>query len=165
MGAQLHELSHEECLRLLSRGGVGRIGFTSPSGQQIVPVNYELIDDAIVCRTTPYSELGRVAGSTEAAFEIDELDTQRRTGWSVVARGRLYVVVRQAEVAAIKMARDPDPWASGVRQLYLKLVWRELTGRWIGATGVSASTPSTSSPSSATGQVSVAQRPLGRPST
>lgn len=131
MSAQVVELSYDECVRLLRVGGVGRIAFKSPSGQQLVPVSFSVHEQAIVCRTTPYTELGWHGPGSEAAFEADELDPQQHTGWSVTARGTLHVVTRQAEIAAIKLGRDPDPWAGGVRQLYLKLVWRELTGRWI----------------------------------
>jgi hypothetical protein len=127
----LYELNPEECVRLLASGGVGRLAFWGPAGQEIIPVNFTLVDDAIVCRTAPCSELGWDGPGTEAAFEADGLDPGHKTGWSVVARGRLQVVDSQAEVAAIKLGGDPQPWAGGVRHLYLKLVWRELTGRRI----------------------------------
>lgn len=52
-----------------------------------------------------------------------------QTGWSVVARGRLHVVAYPAENSAIRLGKDPQPWAGGTRRLYVKLPWRELTGR------------------------------------
>jgi nitroimidazol reductase NimA-like FMN-containing flavoprotein (pyridoxamine 5'-phosphate oxidase superfamily) len=135
-------LSREECLRLLAAGELGRIAFSSPSGQQIIPVNYRVHDHAIFFRTTPYSELGQHGPGTEAAFETEELNREHRTGWSVVAKGRLHVVTRHAEVAALRLAHDdPDPWAGGVRALYLKLVWRELTGRLIATDSHSPAQP------------------------
>ena len=48
-----------------------------------------MVDDAIVFRTTPYSELASYGPGEEAAFEIDNVDYSRQTGWSVVAFGRL----------------------------------------------------------------------------
>lgn len=132
MTTYLHDLSHEECLRLLAAGDLGRVAFPSPTGQQIIPVNYRVHDDAIVVRTTPDSELGLHGPGAEAAFETEELNRERRTGWSVVAKGRMHVMTSQAEVAALRLDHDdPEPWAGGVGALYLKLVWRELTGRWI----------------------------------
>ena len=133
MSAQLHELAHEECLRLLGQGGVGRLAFASPTGIQVILVDYQLHEDAVVFRTTPYSQLGLHGPGQEAALEIDELDPVHHTAWSVVAKGTMHVVSKQAEVVRIKRDHDPEPWAEGVRQLYVKLVWRELTGRWIGA--------------------------------
>ena len=58
-------------------------------GPRIVPLNYAVVDDAIVFRTTPYSEIASYGPGREAAFEIDNVDHSRQTGWSVVAFGRV----------------------------------------------------------------------------
>ena len=60
------------------------------------------------------------------------LDFERRQGWSVVAVGRLFLVDDPDEVLAIRQASDPAPWVDGLRQLYMKLVWRDLSGRRLG---------------------------------
>lgn len=39
---RLDKLDREECLRLISPGGVGRIAFSNPSGPVILPVNYTI---------------------------------------------------------------------------------------------------------------------------
>ena len=122
------ELGAEECRELLTAGVIGRLAFVTPAGPRIVPLNYTTLDDAIVIRTTPYSEVARYAVGTEAAFEIDELNHQRQTGWSVVALGR----VEEMSVAELQELRSlwvPRPWAGGLRNVYLRLTWRELTGR------------------------------------
>jgi uncharacterized protein len=130
MNAIARELPIDECRRLIEDGGVGRVAFQSASGQHIVPVNYQLDRDSIVFRTTPYSELGRLGPGSEAAFEVDELDTDSRSGWSVVAKGRVEVIPDNFQTAAIRFfGKDPTPWAEGVRRLYLRLTWGELTGR------------------------------------
>ena len=129
MSAELRELSVEECRRLIQEGGVGRVAFRSPKGLEIVPVNFEVFGDSIVFRTTPYTELGLHGPGAKAVFEVDALDAVQQTGWSVVARGQLHVVADAAENSAIRLGQDPQPWASGVRRLYLQLEWRELTGR------------------------------------
>lgn len=130
MSAFPRELGPQECRRLLQDGGIGRVAFQSPSGQHIVPVNFELERKSIVFRTTPQSELGRLAPGSEVAFEVDELDYESQSGWSVVARGSVEVVPDNFEKAAIRFfGKDPTPWAEGIRRLYLRLPWRELTGR------------------------------------
>jgi nitroimidazol reductase NimA-like FMN-containing flavoprotein (pyridoxamine 5'-phosphate oxidase superfamily) len=130
MNALPQELGIEECRRLIEDGGVGRVAFHSQSGQHIVPVNFQLDRNSIVFRTTPYSELGRLGPGSEAAFEVDELDVESKSGWSVVAKGRVEVIPDNFETAAIRFfGKDPTPWAEGVRRLYLRLTWRELTGR------------------------------------
>jgi uncharacterized protein len=124
------ELGIDECRRLIEDGGVGRVAFRSGSGQHIVPVNFQLDRDSIVFRTTPYSELGRLTPGSEAAFEVDELDVGNKSGWSVVAKGPLEKVPDNFETAAIRFfGKDPTPWAGRARRLYLRLAWRELTGR------------------------------------
>ena len=83
------ELSVDECLNLLANEVFGRLAVVGPTGPRIVPLNYALIDDTIVLRTSPYSELAQHAIGKNAAFEIDEVDHTRQTGWSVVAVGML----------------------------------------------------------------------------
>ena len=116
---------------------MGRVAFVTPAGPRIVPVNYALHDEAIEMRTTAYSELGVYAPDHEIAFEIDQLDGERRRGWSVVAHG---VCERMEEPRSGAWQRSryeagPEPWAGGVRPLWLRLPWRELTGRRVGGEG------------------------------
>lgn len=136
------DLTHEECVQLLSGGVGGRVALSSPNGPHIVPVNYSVLDDAIVIKTSPYSTLGTYGRDTMLAFEVDWFDHERQRGWSVVARGRGEVVTDPLEIDHIREVRDPRPWAGGGRNLYLRLRWTELTGRRLGeAWDVVASMP------------------------
>jgi nitroimidazol reductase NimA-like FMN-containing flavoprotein (pyridoxamine 5'-phosphate oxidase superfamily) len=126
------ELTSGECRELLSSGIVGRVAMATPVGPRIVPVNYAVHEDAVIIRTSPYSELGTYGRGTELAFEIDHVDHETHQGWSVVALGRAEAVQGSDEIAAIRGTWDPRPWAGGSRNLYLRLVVRELTGRRIG---------------------------------
>ena len=128
----LVELTIEECLAHLSGGEVGRVAMSTPMGPRIVPLNYAMYDDAIVFRTTSYSELGTYGADTDLAFEIDQLDYETHQGWSVVVIGRAELIVDPDEIHAIRAGRDSDPWAGGHRHLYLKLRWRDITGRRLG---------------------------------
>jgi hypothetical protein len=130
------ELSAAECRDLLETDTVGRVAFVTPGGPRIVPVNYALHEDAIEMRTTAYSELGVYGPGHEIAFEIDQLDGVHRRGWSVVAHG---VCERLEQPGSGSWTSDrpadaprPEPWAGGVRPLWLRLPWRELTGRRVG---------------------------------
>lgn len=129
---ELVELTLDECMTLLGHGVVGRVAMVTPMGLRILPVNYAMYDDEIVFRTAPGSELGLYGVNSELAFEIDHLDQERREGWSVMAVGTAEAVVDPTELAEIKHGWDPQPWASGLRHLYLKLVWRDITGRRVG---------------------------------
>jgi nitroimidazol reductase NimA-like FMN-containing flavoprotein (pyridoxamine 5'-phosphate oxidase superfamily) len=126
------EMTVEECLDMLASGVVGRVAMATPMGPRIVPVNYAMYEEAIVFRTTPYSELGTYGWNTDLAFEIDHLDYEKHQGWSVVAIGRGELVEDPDEVRDIRAGWDPTPWAGGRRHLYIRLRWRDVSGRWIG---------------------------------
>lgn len=135
------ELTPEECAELLEHGGVlGRVAMATPLGPRIVPVNYAVHDRAVVFRTAPYSELSTYGWNTELAFEVDHVDHEKRQGWSVVVLGRAHVVADPEELDAIRRSWEPRPWAGGTRNLHVRLPWRELSGRRVGADWSTAST-------------------------
>lgn len=126
------ELDRQECERLLRAGVVGRIAFSTPEGPHIVPVNYSVVDDTIVVRTSAYSLLGTYGRNAMLAFEVDHMDHDRHVGWSVIARGRGWAEADPEQVARIRSGWQPRPWASGTRNLYLRIRWDSLTGRALG---------------------------------
>ena len=80
----------DECLRLLAGTTVGRVALTRKALPVILPVNYAMDGDTVVIRTRPGSLL---ASSRErgvvVAFEVDELDRETCSGWSVLLTGTL----------------------------------------------------------------------------
>ena len=92
------ELAFDECVRLLRAGVVGRVAITTPDGPHIIPINYSVVDDAIVVATSPYSALGTYGDGIVVAFEIDRFDYETHTGWSVVVRGRAQAVTDPDEL-------------------------------------------------------------------
>ena len=127
------EMSRSECEDLLRSGVAGRVALSTPAGPHIVPVNYSVVDDAIVVRTSPYSLLGTHGRNAVLAFEVDYFDYQQEHGWSIVARGRSEVVTEPDDLDHIRMVWDPRPWAAGARNLFLRLPWTDLTGRRLGS--------------------------------
>ena len=87
------ELDEAECLRLIARGGIGRIAYHSRFGPEVLPVNYQWHDGAVVFRTVAHSVLdedlqtGIAGGDYKVAFEIDDIDVAGRQGWSVLVQG------------------------------------------------------------------------------
>lgn len=128
------ELSSEECLTLLRAGVVGRVALATPTGPEILPVNYSVVGDSIVMRTSPHGVLGRHGLNARIAFEIDQFDHEYKHGWSVVAHGTASPVDDPQDLEHIRSKWAPRPWASGAsRNLYLRLSWTELTGRRLGS--------------------------------
>jgi nitroimidazol reductase NimA-like FMN-containing flavoprotein (pyridoxamine 5'-phosphate oxidase superfamily) len=145
MSQPVFELTTHECVELLYSHVVGRVAVYTRVGIRIVPVNYAIVDDAIVWRTNPYSELATYGRDADAAFEVDDIDRDAHQGWSVVAYGRLEVIDDPEEVAHIRGVEDPGPWAAGQRHMYMRIRYRGLTGRRLGYAGDDAM-PSTGTP-------------------
>lgn len=129
------ELDLRECRELLGGAEIGRVAVCTPHGPEILPVTYVVDGTSLVFRTTPYGVLGTHAARERIAVEVDSYDTTTRTGWSVVARGRARVIEDPDELGVLRAFRDPQPWAPGVRLLYVRLAWDELTGRRVTGSG------------------------------
>jgi nitroimidazol reductase NimA-like FMN-containing flavoprotein (pyridoxamine 5'-phosphate oxidase superfamily) len=133
---RLTELDREECLRLISPGGVGRIAFTTPTGPMILPVNYLIDQGNVLIRTAfggPMDEnlrTGVPGAEFKVAFEVDRLDETTKEGWSVLIRGGVHHLTAEAERAAAAAA-GLESWAGGERELYLTITPIEISGRRI----------------------------------
>ncbi len=127
----LRELSPRECWDLVAHGGVGRIATTTDEGPIVLPVNFVVDGDTLVIRTSAYGVLGRLDRAAELAFEVDRLDEAMREGWSVLFVGDMVRIEDPEEVATLWRDRDPGPWAGGVRNLFLRIQPRRVTGRRI----------------------------------
>jgi len=132
----IKELDEAECLRLIARGGIGRIAYHSRFGPEVLPVNYQWHDGAVVFRTVAHSSLdedlqtGIVGGDYQVAFEIDDIDVAGRQGWSVLIQGPAHHVESPVERAAAVEA-GVQPWAPGERELFVRILPHRVTGRRI----------------------------------
>lgn len=125
----LERIDRDECIALLARDIVGRLAIAVGGAAQIFPVNYVLDGDTIAFRTDPGSKLD-ASGRARAAFEIDDIDRQQRSGWSVVVSGRLEEVTRYEAKTMKRLADLPiDPWAGGEKAHYMRLIPERITGR------------------------------------
>lgn len=123
------ELPEEECLALLETTTVGRIAFVDDEGQQLVPVNFAVMDGAIYFRTLPDGFLSRLAlGHEDVAFGVDHQDIFR-DGWNVTVRGAARGVEDRATINAVLSNHRLKPWAGGVRPLVIKITPASIAGR------------------------------------
>ena len=130
----IERLDDDTCLSLLAGDVVGRLAVvTGTAAAAIFPVNYVLDGDTIVFRTDPGSKFD-AAGRAGASFEIDSIDRARRTGWSVVASGRLEEVTQYDSTTLARLRQLPvDPWADGDKAHYMRLIPDRITGRRVGS--------------------------------
>jgi|SRR6266567_686837 nitroimidazol reductase NimA-like FMN-containing flavoprotein (pyridoxamine 5'-phosphate oxidase superfamily) len=133
-GNALEILDEAECLRLISPGGVGRLGYSGRFGLTVMPVNYRMHEGSIVFRTeqdSPTDEdlrTGIAGAEYQVAFEVDDIDTDAREGWSVLIQGDAHHVNSADEYASV-LAAGVDTWAAGKREHFLRIIPTRITGR------------------------------------
>jgi nitroimidazol reductase NimA-like FMN-containing flavoprotein (pyridoxamine 5'-phosphate oxidase superfamily) len=131
---RVRSLPREECLELLTTTTVGRLAFVDADGQQLVPVNFVLIDDTIYFRTLPDGFLSQLPdGSHPVAFGVDHHDDLYRNGWNVTVRGAVRQVEDRATIDVVLGHSRLRPWAGGVRSMVMAVSIDSVDGRRVSA--------------------------------
>ncbi|MFI2435866.1 helix-turn-helix domain-containing protein [Streptomyces sp. NPDC018693] len=125
-------LTEPECRALLATHGIGRVALSLAYGPVVVPVNYGVVDGAIVYRTAPGATPARAAGR-RVAFEVDRVDDAFSGGWSVLVRGDALHVTDPATLRRLTGLPYPSPWAGGPRELWIRIEPLKITGRRVTA--------------------------------
>lgn len=129
----LEQLDRQECLRLITPGGVGLVAFDDGEGPALIPVNYVMDGEAVVFHTSLGGRLNRsltevLPGThTRIAFGVNRIDEAGREGWSVMLRGGAHRLSPE-EVAAAPAVRS---WPAGEREAYFRLAPSSISGRRI----------------------------------
>jgi len=131
--APLVPLDHEACERLLSATQFGRLAVIESGKPVIVVLNHALNGTDVIFRTEKDSRLatltegGRVI---DAAYEVDSAFPAGRSGWSVIATGKL---ARETDPKRQETARERiRAWADGDRDAVFRLEVAALTGVHVG---------------------------------
>lgn len=120
-------LDPDECRHLLRNMRAGRVSWNSPTaGQLILPVNYAVVDETIIFRTSPRAILAQLTEGHEVAFEVDEFDEEASNGWSVLVQGTSELYCNEVNPLA-------RPWAPGVRNLVVAINPTHYSGRAVSA--------------------------------
>jgi uncharacterized protein len=135
--SRMEDLAESECLKLLNGHHFGRVAFVERAGASpvIMPLNYLMHAETVVCRTDPHSKLGSALRDTPVSFEIDGIDQRQRTGWSVVVSGRAQEIADPRELEEIHET-PLLPWAPGDRSQYVRITPELVTGRCISVAGL-----------------------------
>ncbi|MDF3289584.1 pyridoxamine 5'-phosphate oxidase family protein [Streptomyces silvisoli] len=106
--SRMVELSEAEALELLAGVSLGRVVFSQQALPAIRPVSHIVDDGQVVFLVhdgaailSPTAERGVVA------YEADELDPSRHTGWSVIVTGTAHLVSDSAEVSRYRTKLTP----------------------------------------------------------
>ena len=123
--ARVEDLAEDECLELLGTKRVGRVAHNDPEGPVVVPVNYVLHDGMVLFRIAPFSRLADRLRDGAASFQVDHVDEDARTGWSVLVRGH---AARANNWELPEADSRPTPWAEGGRNLHVRLTPHQVSG-------------------------------------
>ncbi|GAB2577749.1 pyridoxamine 5'-phosphate oxidase family protein [Microlunatus antarcticus] len=112
--ADVRELSAERCRELLELATVGRLGYVSSGGVQIVPLSYRAAGGVLYLRTRPGSLVDQLAeGGREVAFQVDSFTPGAGLAWSVLMQGRVQTL-DAADLALVHdLQRAAMPWTGG----------------------------------------------------
>ncbi|MEU8226133.1 pyridoxamine 5'-phosphate oxidase family protein [Kribbella sp. NPDC048915] len=90
--SRLEIVSEAECLRLLGSVAIGRLVYTRNGLPAVRLVNFILDTATIVFSSGPGDKFLAAERGDVVAFEVDDVDLERHTGWTVTAIGHLSVV-------------------------------------------------------------------------
>jgi nitroimidazol reductase NimA-like FMN-containing flavoprotein (pyridoxamine 5'-phosphate oxidase superfamily) len=116
---------------------IGRVLYSDRALPVIVPVNFVLAGTDVVIRTGRRSRLATHAAGHVIAFEVDDIDSSSRSGWSVVLTGFAELVDDPVEARRLD-ALGLQSWAPGAADRYVRLRPDLVTGRRIAAVPVQA---------------------------
>lgn len=123
--SRLTHLDTESCRQLLAAHSTGRVAINADPSPDVLPVTYAVSDGAVLFRTAEGVKHIAAERGAAATFEVDGVDEERRSGWSVVVRGHLETV----EPVPGEPERGPDPLPGGDRPHLVRLVIAEIEGR------------------------------------
>lgn len=126
--AALETITTRECLDLLRESAVGRLGVTDRALPMILPVNFRIFNDWVVVRTHPGSTMAAAARDTVVAFEVDRVDVEGRSGWSVVVVGHAGLLTGGDSFRALTKLGLPT-WAPDGEDCYLVIKMERVSGR------------------------------------
>lgn len=126
---RLVELTREECLIRLGRGGVGRVAVSVGALPAILPVNYAMVDGDVVFCTGAGTKLEAALTSAVVAFEVDDTESMSHCGWSVLVVGVAHIVEDPSTLVRDGKAPALSPWAGGDRDRFVRIETAVITGR------------------------------------
>src|SRR4029077_18679169 len=95
-----------------------------------VPVNFAVLAGTIVIRTAEGTVIdGHADGPV--ALEVDHIDDELCQGWRVLVRGPANRVTHPAELGRLQEDAAVWPWPGGEREVYVRVVPSQVTGRRI----------------------------------
>lgn len=128
--AGLANMPLDECRDLLATHTWGRVVVSISAMPAALPVNYRVVGDDIVFRTSEGGKMAAALNNTIVAFEVDDQDPESHAGWSVLAVGAARHVTDPAELARIEAAKV-ESWLPDLPH-YVAISIEHVSGRRLG---------------------------------
>jgi hypothetical protein len=129
----LEVLSRAECLRLLRSGTVGRLALCTQALPAVFPVNYVMLDERLVIRTAPRSNLAHASRDAVVAFETDRIDSSTGAGWSVMVQGFAREVLDPRDLAIVEATPSLARWLDPLQSVHMEISTELISGRRVAA--------------------------------
>lgn len=131
-GTRFEPMLAHECWELIRTAEVGRLGVFTEHYPLILPVNFGLDGDVVVVRTAP-GPLLWAADHSNVCFQVDMIDVDTRSGWTVLIRGLAERVGDGHQPAVVERTQQQAavPWAPGDREEMLRIIPHRVEGRRI----------------------------------
>lgn len=120
---RLVELDEATCRQLLASHHIGRVAFNDDPAPQVLPVNYVVRDNRVVFHTGEGVKHAAAEQRVCASFQVDGVNTERGSAWSVLLHGRL------EPGDDIESADEPIPLPGGDRMYVVVLSIDAIAGR------------------------------------
>lgn len=127
---RMEHFSEAEALDLVATVPVGRIVFSRFALPAVHVVNFKLDGRDVVFRTRKGSMFAAGVADIVVAFEVDRIDEEARTGWTVTFLGRAKLVTDAGEKERLAQL-GIEPWAPGERNYFIKITTQNVVGRRI----------------------------------
>jgi uncharacterized protein len=123
----LEILTESECLRLLGTERIGRVAICQGAVPAVLPVAYAVVGGEVMFFTGSGVKLNAALKSQSVAFEVDHIDIEKKSGWSVLVVGP----ATPAGEAAVARAEAVGlfPWAAGSRHHLVRIRPELVSGR------------------------------------
>jgi uncharacterized protein len=125
----LEILSLAQCLSLLRSRPLGRLAYLDAGSPTVIPVNHLVDGSSVVLRSFAGGKLDAAIVGAPVAFQLDDHDPARGTGWSVLVKGRADLVEDEERIA--RYASELESWAvtPGSTVTWIRIVPDEVSGR------------------------------------
>jgi nitroimidazol reductase NimA-like FMN-containing flavoprotein (pyridoxamine 5'-phosphate oxidase superfamily) len=123
----LEILDESECLRLLGTVRVGRVAINRGAIPVVLPVTFALVGGDIMFFTGTGTKLNAALEGGPVAFEVDDIDVDAESGWSVLVVGR--AVPADGWSRAQAEALGLYAWAAGERHHLVRIRREFVSGR------------------------------------